>query len=271
MFPTGGAAFQHERFNGLVHVDAPNSDDLNFVHHKISETNITKFVEMNPEFASLAVATAATAATPTTPTTPTAPTTETASTNGETFINPVGIVETVESGASSGKVLRTGKHARYLGGGKRAPVYPHHGMGKRGGKKAAYKRMGGMMPGESPADVVDGITNNDIIRIARRSGVERISDDVYREVRRVTVEYLKRVISSSIIYAGMRLAETADDTTTHVEEDGTEVIRVMGRGLNEHPPNTDARSHKYGTVGTKHVVCSLNFHKIKLWGFDDVR
>ncbi|CAJ0605745.1 unnamed protein product [Cylicocyclus nassatus] len=48
--------------------------------------------------------------------------------------------------------------------------------------------------------VCSGITKTAIRRLARRAGVQRISEDIYEEIRCVLHLFIEEVISSAILY-----------------------------------------------------------------------
>jgi histone H4 len=73
---------------------------------------------------------------------------------------------------------------------------PYRGKGGgrlgKGGAKRHHKTK--------ERDTIQGITKPAIRRLARRGGVKRISGLIYEETRGVLREFLKNVISDSLIY-----------------------------------------------------------------------
>jgi len=74
----------------------------------------------------------------------------------------------------------------------KVPLRHGLGLGKNGKKSSKHRKI--------LRDSIDGITKNDIRRLARRGGVKRISLSSYDAVRDALKDFLKDVIHRTIIY-----------------------------------------------------------------------
>jgi histone H4 len=84
------------------------------------------------------------------------------------------------------------------GGSSKTVAKSGHGKGKGGAKR--HRKM------VKPA--IEGMSNNEIRRLARRAGVKRIGGGVYESVRKMTQNFLDDVLFKTLIHVEHRQAKT---------------------------------------------------------------
>lgn len=69
------------------------------------------------------------------------------------------------------------------------------GKGRKGLGKGGAQRHRKVL-----RDTISGVTVPAIRRLARRGGIKRISKGIYEETRRITKEFLERVVGDAIMF-----------------------------------------------------------------------
>jgi len=74
-------------------------------------------------------------------------------------------------------------------------------------------------------DNIQGITRNDITRLARQGGVKRINGLVYEEIRGVLRNFLETVIRDAVIFTehAKRKTVSVDDVKHSLERNGVKL------------------------------------------------
>lgn len=138
-----------------------------------------------------------------------------------------------------------------------------HGKGKRQGKGKAYwaaKKGRSIDDDENRKDTPgEHVVDNDIIRLARRAGVERIAQDVYPEVRKQMENFLKIVIRDAVTYMECSLdeqhrGEEFDESGNVVVDEETNAIVMK-----------DVTPRYGGCVGAKHIMSALERNGERLY------
>jgi histone H4 len=120
-------------------------------------------------------------------------------------------------------VQMSSSQATGVGVGKSA----HHMFGGKGTGKLGAKRF---MKTSKHADEVNGITKPSIRRLARRSGIKRISTYTYSETRANLKAFLQTIVSDALIYTkhARRKTMTASDVVYSLKKNGHKIYGYGG-------------------------------------------
>lgn len=98
-------------------------------------------------------------------------------------------------------------------------------------------------------DAIDSVTNPAIERLLHRSGVKRISGEVYQEIRTIIKDVTERIVGNSITFMEASKRSTVSEADLRA---GLEQIGIfLGAGLN---PNANSRNlESCGSRGTSGI------------------